>query len=110
MVVAGYGRAILPKDLWEEKAMNRILLVAAALGMFSATAFSMPILNQGNSIARTPLAENVKIICEESGVCYRPTGRRPVARWVYGDGAFYGPYDGPRNYGSPGRRYSWWWW
>ena len=35
-------------------------------------------------------------------------------RWVYGDGAFYGPYVGPGNYGAPGKHYnmtpSWFWW
>jgi hypothetical protein len=66
-----------------------------------------PLFNQASSMARPALAENARIVCEESGVCYRLPGRRPVARWIYGDGAFYGPYDGPRYYGWPGRRYGW---
>jgi hypothetical protein len=90
-----------------EDAMKRLALSAVAIAALSSTAFSMPLLNQTNSIARPILAENARIICEESGQCYRPEGRRPVARWIYGDGTFYGPYDGPRYYGSPGRRYKW---
>jgi hypothetical protein len=94
--------------------MRIVALTTVAIAMLSTTAFSMPLLNQANTIARPVLAENARIICEESGVCYRPPGRRPVARWIYGDGAFYGPYDGPRYYGWPNRRYAWsifspWW-
>jgi hypothetical protein len=87
--------------------MKSMLLAAASIAMLSTSAFSMPLLNQASSMARPTLAENARIICEESGQCYRLPGRRPVARWIYGDGAFYGPYDGPRNYGWPGRHYGW---
>jgi len=90
-----------------EEAMKRMALTAVAIGMLSTTAFSMPLLNQASSMARPPLAEKVRIVCEESGLCYRLRGGRLAARWIYGDGAFYGPYDGPRYYGSPGRRYRW---
>jgi hypothetical protein len=87
--------------------MKRFSLAGVAIVTLSTTAFSMPPLNQASSITRPVLAENARIVCEESGVCYRVPGRRPVARWIYGDGAFYGPYDGPRYYGWPGRRYGW---
>ena len=87
--------------------MKRLALAAVTIVTLSTTAFSMPLLNQASSMARPTLAANARIVCEESGVCYRLPGRRPVARWIYGDGAFYGPYDGPRYYGSPGRRYGW---
>ena len=87
--------------------MRRLALSAAAVVVFSTTAFSMPLLNQAGSMVRPSSAQAAKVICEESGQCYRPEGRRPTARWIYGDGAFYGPYDGPRWYGSPGRRYKW---
>jgi len=90
-----------------EVAMKSLALAAVAIVTLSTTAFSMPLLNQASSMARPALAENARIVCEESGTCYRLPGRRPVARWIYGDGAFYGPYDGPRYYGSPGRRYAW---
>jgi hypothetical protein len=36
--------------------------------------------------------EPVKIVCEESGWCYRPAVRRPVARWVYRNNIFYPTY------------------
>jgi len=53
------------------------------------------------------------VICDEGGRCYRPPVRKPVARWVYGDGNFYGPYDGPGYYGNPRLRYRvfpYFWW
>jgi hypothetical protein len=87
--------------------MKGLALSAVAIVSLSTTAFSMPLLNQASSMERPAAPVNARIICEESGVCYRPEGRRPVARWIYGDGAFYGPYDGPRYYGWPGRRYRW---
>jgi hypothetical protein len=87
--------------------MKRLIVATALFGLFSTAASSMPLLNQASSIARpSALTENVRIICEENGVCYQ-VGRRPIARWIYGDGAFYGPYDGPRYYGPPNRRYKW---
>jgi hypothetical protein len=94
--------------------MKILALSTVAVGMMSTAAFAMPVLNQASSIARPVAAENVKVICDENGQCYRPPGRRLVARWIYGDGAFYGPYDGPRYYGAPNRRYAWsilspWW-
>jgi hypothetical protein len=97
-----------------EEAMKRVVLATLAIGMLSTTAFSMPLINQASSMVQPTLLENARIVCEPTGECYRPPGRHPVARWIYGDGAFYGPYDGPRNYGAPGRHYSWsflglWW-
>jgi hypothetical protein len=94
--------------------MKTLSLTTLAFVMLSTAALSMPILNQAGSMAPPALAEPARIVCEESGQCYRPEGRRPTARWIYGDGAFYGPYDGPHYYGSPGRRYRWsflspWW-
>jgi hypothetical protein len=87
--------------------MKRIIVATAFVSFFSSAAFSMPLLNQANLIARpsAPM-EKVRVVCEENGVCYR-VGPRPIARWIYGDGAFYGPYVGPRYYGAPGRHYKW---
>ena len=95
--------------------MKRLIVATAFWGLCSTAAFSMPLLNQASSMARpTAIIENVRILCEENGVCYQ-VGRRPVARWIYGDGAFYGPYVGPGNYGAPNRHYKWaifgpWYW
>lgn len=50
---------------------------------------------------------HVKIVCHEDGRCFRQ-GRRPTARWVYGEGNFSGPYKGPGYYGSPAYRSRWW--
>jgi hypothetical protein len=87
--------------------MKRIIVAGAFAGLFSTGAFSAPLINQADAVARpSTLTENVRVVCEENGACYR-VGPRPTARWVYGDGAFYGPYDGPRYYGAPGRHYKW---
>jgi hypothetical protein len=91
-----------------EDAMRRLALSAAAIVMFSTAAFAVSVPHQPNLTTAGPAPlQNVRIVCEESGQCYRLRGNRPVARWIYGDGAFYGPYDGPRYYGHPGRRYGW---
>jgi hypothetical protein len=81
-------------------------LVTASL---MSTASAAPLLNQSNPVAEFGIVENVRIVCEPSGYCYQ-RGRRPVARWVYGEDAFYGPYAGPGNYGRPGSHSGWWWW
>jgi hypothetical protein len=68
--------------------MKRMIIATVFVGLFSTAAFSAPLLNQANSIARpSTLAENVRVVCEENGACYR-VGPRPVARWVYGDGQY----------------------
>jgi hypothetical protein len=88
--------------------MKRLALATIAIGMLSTSSgFSAPLFNQAGLVAPPALTTNVKVVCEENGMCYRPRGRHPVARWIYGDGAFYGPYDGPRYYGDPARRYKW---
>lgn len=87
--------------------MKRLALSSLAIVMFSGGALAMPIFSPANPKASPKFVENVRIVCEGSGFCYRLPTRRPVARWIYGDGAFYGPYDGPRYYGAPGRRYGW---
>ena len=68
----------------------RTTLFVLAVGWFVTGASAMPALNQANAIARPDVAVNVKVICEQDGHCYQ-RGRRPVARWVYGEGAFHGP-------------------
>jgi hypothetical protein len=89
----------------------RTILFSLLAGVSLVTnASAAPLLNQPNSVAALSIAENVKIVCEENGQCYRPPGRRMVARWVYGEDAFYGPYVGPGNYGRPGSHSGWWWW
>ena len=87
----------------------RTTLFVLAIGWFVTGASAMPALNQAKAIARPDVAVNVKVICEQDGHCYQ-RGRRPVARWVYGEGAFHGPgaYVGPGYYGRPDRHWAWW--
>ena len=84
--------------------MWKTILFTVAVGSLASSASAMPVLNQANSIARPSIVEDVKVVCDESGQCYRPPGRRLVARWVYADDTFYGPgpYVGPGYYGRPG--------
>src|ERR1700722_21008341 len=86
-----------------QKLLGCLLFVILLVGAASA----MPIL-KAPTLTGAGLAENVKVICEEDGHCYRPPVRRPVARWVYGDNNFVGPYTDPGYYGSPRRRHRWW--
>jgi hypothetical protein len=87
--------------------MIKAILFAVAIGSTASGASAAPLLNQANTVVGPSLTQEVRVVCEENGVCNRPPGRRLVARWVYGDGAFYGPYDGPRYYGGPERHYRW---
>ena len=87
----------------------RAIFYSLAVASVVSSASGAPLLNQASPIAKASVAENVKIVCEADGFCYRPPGRPKVARWVYGDDAFYGPYVGPRYYGRPGWHSGWWW-
>jgi len=83
----------------------RTIFSVLAIGVLSSSASAMPVspLNSPPTFSVT----EVKIICEADGNCFK-RGRKPIARWVYGEGAFYGPYVGPGNYGNPRYRYNWW--
>jgi hypothetical protein len=91
-----------------EGTMKRAILFALALGFVASSASAMPLI-QRSAIVHADNVVNVKIVCEQDGNCVQ-RGRRPVARWVYGEGAFYGPfpYAGPGYYGRPGRHWAWW--
>ena len=89
--------------------MRTLLLSLVAVSLVTS-ASAAPLLNQANSVAGPSIVEKVKIVCQADGYCYRPRGRPKVARWVYGDDAFYGPYAGPGNYGRPGWHSGWLWW
>jgi hypothetical protein len=99
--------------------MSRLVLSTVALAMLaapviSAPALSAPLINQANAVVPPSYIAEVRIVCDENGVCARPPSRPLRARWIYGDNAFYGPYDGPRYYGAPNLRYKWsflnpWW-
>jgi hypothetical protein len=89
-----------------KRAFSLIGLVAVA-GLVSSTSFALPI-GQSKTFSGLSSVVEVRIVCDEAGVCVRPPTPRPTARWIYGDRSFYGPYDGPRYYGNPNRRYGWW--
>lgn len=87
--------------------MLRAALFSMVIG--SSSAVALPALTPGHSMAGPDHLIEVKIVCGEDGQCNRPPRRRPVARWVYGDGAFFGPgsYSGPGYYGWPGSHWRW---
>ena len=68
------------------------VLVAGVLTVTCANA--APLLSHTQPIPDS-LITAAKVVCDEAGNCYRPLRRRPVARWVYGDINFNGPYVGP---------------
>jgi hypothetical protein len=80
--------------------------MAFALALAASSASAMPLVPRA-SITASDDVVNVKIICSEDGYCYQ-RGRRPVARWVYGEKNFSGPYTGPGYYGPPNQRWRWW--
>lgn len=92
--------------------LSGIGLVAALL-LLTCPVSAAPLLGQANLPQAASSTVDAKVICYESGQCVRPPVRRPVARWVYGDTNFYGPYAGPGNYGNPRYRYNrfpFYWW
>ena len=88
--------------------MKRAIIYASAIGLVASSAAAMP-LAQRNTLAPASVLSEVKIVCAQDGHCYR-LGRRPVVRWIYGDGDFYGPgpYVGPGYYGNPPGRHTAW--
>ena len=88
------------------------LMIPALIGFIGSQA-QAGILSSPNSASSGGFLEQVKVVCHENGYCVRPPTRRPVAKWVYGDNNFRGPYVGPAYYGAPPYRYRWWpfyWW
>jgi hypothetical protein len=90
--------------------MIRALFLGFALGGLASSASAMVPLNQGKAFPTFEVIEQVKIVCEADGFCHQPRGRRPLPRWIYGEGAFSGPgpFTGPGNYGWPGSHSIWW--
>src|SRR6266478_9120445 len=82
--------------------MTRTILLAAAGAFLATSASAAPLLNQGNSIVQPALTENVRLVCDEDGRCYRTRGRRYVERRYYSDSYAYGR----RGYAEPGYGYA----
>ena len=81
--------------------MTRTILLAAAGAFLATSASATPLLYQGNSIVQPALTENVRLVCDEDGRCYRTRGRGYVERRYYGDSYAYGR----RGYAEPGYGY-----
>ncbi len=93
--------------------MQRLGGAVIGLFLFAGAASAGPLPTQRSTLPAELVLQEVKVICGERGHCQRPPTRKPVARWVYGDGNFYGPYDGPGYYGNPRLRYRvfpYFWW
>jgi hypothetical protein len=94
--------------------MKRVAGIVFGLGILLAGgASAAPIVPHADLAVAASTVDNVRVVCHEDGVCQRPLRRKPVARWVYGDGNFYGPYQGPGYYGDPRLRYRvfpYFWW
>ena len=58
--------------------MIKAILFAVALGSAASAASAAPLLNQSHAGRRSgSLTQEVRVVCEENGVCYRPPERRP---------------------------------
>ena len=86
--------------------MIRTSFFLLAFAFIASGAAAMPLPPRA-AIAISNVIVDVKIVCEENGRCYQ-RGRTPVARWVYGEKNFSGPYVGHGYYGSPAYRWRWW--
>jgi hypothetical protein len=82
--------------------MARILLIAAAGALLATSASAAPLMNQNLAISPSSLTENVRLVCNEYGRCYRTRGPRYVQRRDYGDPYAYGR----RTYVEPSYGYS----
>jgi len=62
----------------------RTILISIAAAFLVTSACAAPLFNQANSIPGLSIAENVKIVCEADGFCYRPprpTQGCPLGLW-----------------------------
>lgn len=81
--------------------MTRTILFLAAGTLMATSASAAPLLNQG-TLVQPALTENVRLVCDEYGRCYRTRGPRYVERRYYGDSYSYGR----RAYVEPGYGYA----
>jgi hypothetical protein len=80
----------------------RTILFAAACALLATGASAAPLLNQGTAQVGSNMTENVRLVCDEYGRCYRSRGPRYVERRYYGDSYAYGR----RAYVEPSYGYS----
>ncbi len=56
--------------------MARTLLIAAAGALLATSASAAPLMNQNPAISPSSSTENVRLVCDEYGRCYRTRGPR----------------------------------
>ncbi|EJN16229.1 hypothetical protein PMI42_00199 [Bradyrhizobium sp. YR681] len=82
--------------------MKTILLAAAALASLATAASAAPLTPGTPATSETTNVEQVRLVCDEYGRCYRSRGPRYVQRYVDDDVYVarrnYGYYGGPRYY------------
>jgi hypothetical protein len=90
--------------------LKTILLAAAAVASLATAASAAPLNPGGLAALETANVEQVRLVCDEYGRCFRTRGPRYVQRY-YDDDAYvarrsYGYYGGPgyydRGYGYGG--------
>jgi hypothetical protein len=82
--------------------MKTILLAAAAVASLATAASAAPLNVGGLATAEAANVEQVRLVCDEYGRCFRTRGPRYVQRY-YDDDAYvarrsYGYYRGPGYY------------
>ena len=86
----------------------RNMVISLALGagaIFASSAADAAPLTKGLAMLPNDNIENVRLVCDRSGRCYRTGGgRRVIVRRGYGDSYGYAPgyYGGAGYYGGPG--------
>ena len=87
--------------------MTRILLIAAAGALLATSASAAPLISQSSAVSPASVVENVRLVCDEYGRCYRSRGY--AARRYYRNSYAYQPqvYAQPSyGYSQPGYGYS----
>src|SRR5258708_20076981 len=85
----------------------RNMVISLALGagaIFASSAADAAPLTKGLAMLPNDNIENVRLVCDQYGQCYRTGGgRRVIVQGGYGGGYGYAPgyYGGPRYYGGP---------
>ncbi|AJA61591.1 hypothetical protein MA20_32860 [Bradyrhizobium japonicum] len=91
--------------------MKAILLGALGAALLAASANAAPIAPAATASTEAAGVEQVRLVCDEYGRCYRTRGPRYVQRYYGGDDGYvvrrsYGYYGGPgyydRGYGHYG--------
>ena len=83
--------------------MKIILLGALAATLMAASANAAPVAPAAIASAEAAGVEQVRLVCDEYGRCYRTRGPRYVQRYYGGDDGYvvrrsYGYYGGPGYY------------